>query len=119
MSTNRDINPDDGTGLSSEIDLEDEACFGGGIDLDCGIAYMRIAGWLNEELALKHENERKDNLWLYTAHGCVCRIQAEPLESRKLGRVALERTRLRVVGDKEALASFERLFTLRFISAGG
>ena len=119
MSTNRDINPDDGTGLSSEIGLEDEACFGGGIDLDCGIAYTRIAGWLNEELALKREGEGENGAWLFAVQERVCRIQAEPMERRKLGRVELERTRLRAAGDEEALASFEKLFTLRFISAGG
>ena len=89
------------------------------LDFDCGIAYTRIASWLDDELRLP----RHDGTWLYKPKppndqgSCIIRL--EPLESRALGAIALERTRLTARGNAEALASFERLFTLRFISAGG
>lgn len=86
-----------------------------GIDLDCGIAYRRMAAWLNDELGLG----RYGGGWLYCKGPKACRIQAEPLESRVLGAVSLERTHLMAQGDAEALESFQRAFTLRFMSAGG
>ena len=85
------------------------------LDLDCGIAYGRIALWLDDELALPRENGH----WTYSVNSRACRIELEPLESRAFGNISIERTRLTACGDAEALASFERLFTLRFISAGG
>ena len=85
------------------------------LDLDCGIAYARIAAWLETELRVPYV----EGAWLFTSDGCACRVQIEPLESRPLGSVKLERTRLRASGDPEALARFGRLFTLRFVSAGG
>jgi hypothetical protein len=85
------------------------------IDLDCGIAYGRIAGWLDDELALPSEN----NAWTYACDGGSCRVAIEPLENRSFGLISLERTHLLVQGDETALASFYKLFTLRFLSAGG
>ena len=85
------------------------------IDLDCGISYARIATWLDDELALPREQE----CWVYTLGDQTCTIALEPLEDRPLGAVHLERSHLTVHGDPDALASFEKLFTLRFISAGG
>ncbi len=85
------------------------------IDLDCGISYARIASWLDDELALPREQE----CWVYTLGDQTCTIALEPLEDRPLGAVHLERSHLTVHGDPDALASFEKLFTLRFISAGG
>ena len=85
------------------------------IDLDCGISYARIASWLDDELALPREQE----CWVYTLGDQTCTIALEPLEDRPLGAVRLERSHLTVHGDPDALASFEKLFTLRFISAGG
>ena len=85
------------------------------IDLDCGISYARIASWLDDELALPCNQER----WTYALGTQTCAITLEPLEDRPLGAVRLERSHLTVHGDPDALASFEKLFTLRFISAGG
>lgn len=85
------------------------------IDLDCGISYARIASWLDDELALPREQE----CWVYTLEMQTCTIALEPLEDRPLGAVRLERSHLTALGDRDALASFEKLFTLRFISAGG
>ena len=85
------------------------------IDLDCGISYARIASWLDDELALPRER----GCWIYTLGTKACAIALEPLEDRPLGAVRLERSYLTAHGDRDALASFEKLFTLRFISAGG
>ena len=94
------------------------------LDLDCGIAYARIAAWLDDELALS----REDGSWVFheasqpsrPEHtGQTCRITLEALENRTFRRVSIERTRLVAEGDAGALESFEKLFTLRFISAGG
>ena len=87
------------------------------LDLDCGIAAGRIAAWLNDELALP----RSGHGWTFSlqqAPGTCC-IQLEPLTSRTLGAINLERTRLVVHGDAAAIAAFNKLFTLRFMSAGG
>ena len=85
------------------------------IDLDCGISYARIASWLDDELVLPRERE----CWIYALGMQTCAIALEPLEDRPLGAVHLERSHLTVHGDPDALVSFEKLFTLRFISAGG
>ena len=87
----------------------------GRIDLDCGIAYARIATWLDDELALPRDESR----WVFHDAGKTCRISLELLENRMFRHVSIERTRLVAEGDAEVLASFEKLFTLRFISAGG
>lgn len=87
----------------------------GHIDLDCGIAYRRIAAWLNDELACLHA----DGKWLYEADGAQCCVKLEVLEPRALGNIELERTRLTATGDPTAVDSFHSLFTLRFASAGG
>ena len=95
------------------------------LNLDCGIAYARIASWLDDELHLPY----LDGRWLYRPESSfdqenrqetsTCTIALEPLESRPLGAIVLERSHLTAQGNPDALASFERLFTLRFISAGG
>ena len=85
------------------------------LDLDCGISYTRIASWLDDELSLPRENW----WWTYALGTQTCRIALEQLENRTLGNVSLERTRMTARGDREALSAFEKLFTLRFISAGG
>ena len=85
------------------------------LDLDCGIAYARIATWLDDELALP----RPDDRWLYSCDDGTCSIALEPLEKRAFRNVSIERTRLVAEGDQGALDSFDKLFTLRFISAGG
>lgn len=83
--------------------------------LDCGIARRRIDAWLSEELAL-----RRDGLgWVFFHGDCSCRISTDELERRPLGAVEIERTELRVEGDEPAREEFMRLFTLRFMSAGG
>ena len=91
---------------------------GGGqrtLDLDCGIAIARLAGWLDDELALLHEGER----YVFHQGKCACNVTLARLENRTVGLLDLERTRLVAQGDAEAVDVFERLFTLRFMSAGG
>lgn len=88
---------------------------GNNLDLDCGISYERIAAWLDGELSLPHEQD----CWIYDVDGEACQITLEPLETRTLGIIKLERSHLVASGDSNALETFERLFTLRFISAGG
>lgn len=85
------------------------------LDLDCGISHARIAAWLDDELGLS----RSGDGWVFSAGQGTCLVDVSPLESRVFGTIALERARLRVSGDAFALAAFEKLFTLRFISAGG
>ena len=50
-------------------------------------------------------------------------LQDDPLLKKhdevKFGSIALERTLVTINGDSEAIEEFYRLFTLRFISAGG
>ena len=83
---------------------------------DCGIACHRIADWLNDELRLPREGVD----WVFSTDGASCRVSASPLESRSLGGgIQIERTLLSAQGDQSALDVFERLFTLRFVSAGG
>lgn len=85
------------------------------IDLDCGIATQRIVTWLEDELALP----ALDDGWEFSIGQSTCTVAAQPLEARSLGAVRLKRTRLIASGDEEALEEFSKLFTLRFISAGG
>ena len=83
--------------------------------LDCGIAHRRIASWLEDELSLACEN----GIWTYAAADAACQVTAAPLPNRELGNIALEHTLVTICGDPEAIEEFYRLFTLRFISAGG
>ena len=85
------------------------------IDLDCGIAYSRIEAWLRDELALPAACDG----WTFAHEGATCCIRIEPLEPRSLGSVSLERCSLHAEGAPAAIDEFERLFTLRFMSAGG
>ncbi len=88
---------------------------GNAIDLDCGIALHRITDWLDDELVLPTD----DDGWIFSEGPRTCYVQATPLEPRTIATVSIERTHLTAHGDPEALAVFEKLFTLRFISAGG
>ena len=85
------------------------------IDFDCGIAYARIEAWLHNELALPATPDG----WEFEFAHVSCRIRIAPLEPRPLGSVCIERCSLHAEGDADALDEFERLFTLRFMSAGG
>lgn len=85
------------------------------IDLDCGITLQRIAQWLDDELALPREGQG----YVFRKGACACTVTLERLENRTIGLLDLERTRLLVCGDSEAVDVFEKLFTLRFMSAGG
>jgi hypothetical protein len=85
------------------------------IDLDCGIASRRITAWLDDELGLP----REDGAWVCFHGQASCRICVEPLDSRPLGTILLERTRLVARGDAAAVEAFRKAFTLRFMSAGG
>ena len=84
--------------------------------LDCGIAYDRIAHWLDDELAIPRNPE---GCWTFDALSNSCSIQLTPLGSSTVGPLSFERTELVVEGDAACVAEFYRLFTLRFISAGG
>ena len=85
------------------------------LDLDCGISYERISSWLDDELNLAREGQG----WVFRTGSGTAIVRADSLESRSIGPVSLERTHLVARGDSDALDAFERLFTLRFISAGG
>ena len=85
------------------------------MELDCGIATKRIIEWLDDELAL----ERAGADWEFPFEGGRCHVTVSPLPNRALGNVSLERTLVTIDGDQRALDEFYRLFTLRFISAGG
>ena len=86
------------------------------MQLDCGIREERIVAWLSGELALPR---RDDATWVFTcADGC-CRVSTSPLPARALGALSLDRTLLAIEGDPPAIEELMRLFTLRFISAGG
>ncbi|MBR3182074.1 MAG: hypothetical protein IKF56_05485 [Eggerthellaceae bacterium] len=85
------------------------------MQFDCGISMSRLAAWLDEELCLDHEGEG----WAFRHGDATCHVTLEPLENRLLGSYSIERTMLAAEGDDTALKEFERLFTLRFASAGG
>ena len=86
------------------------------MELDCGIPERRIIAWLDTELALA----RSSTCWTFVgASGESCRITTRELERRSLGAVSIERTFVAIYGDPDAIDEFYRLFTLRFISAGG
>lgn len=85
------------------------------MELDCGIQTKRITAWLDDEISLPKEGDR----WVFAQGGRTCRISASPLENRKLAGISLERTLVTVEGDAAAIDAFNRIFTLRFISAGG
>jgi len=85
------------------------------MELDCGIAKARIDAWLEDELRLAFEGDR----WVFCFEEEMCHIATPPLESRPLGAIEIERTALQVEGDSRAVEEFMRLFTLRFVSAGG
>ena len=93
----------------------------GRISLDCGIAYSRIEHWLDVELALPRVSVSSENptAWRYAADGGTCHIEASPSEESQMGPIRLERTLLEACGDEASLTSFQRRFTLRFMSAGG
>ncbi|MBO4353224.1 MAG: hypothetical protein J5818_07020 [Eggerthellaceae bacterium] len=91
------------------------AADGNRIDLDCGIPYARIASWLDDELALPQKN----GCWIYSVDGQVCQIALERLENRAHGIISLERTHLVAEGEPGAIVALDKLFILRFVSAGG
>jgi len=101
--------------MDDSLNYRYSPCKDNALNFDCGIAYARFEVWLRDELALHFDG----TCWLFpTPHG-VCHVRISPLESRKLGAVQLERCRLVATGDAEALAVFNKTFTLRSISAGG
>lgn len=85
------------------------------IELDCGIAHERIRAWLEDELAL----DEASGAYAYLEDGSRCRVEIRALDPRAFGSISLERTSLVVSGENRAVASFRRLFELRFVSAGG
>lgn len=86
------------------------------MELDCGIPERRIVSWLGDELALAREGDR----WTFAdPAGNACSICTRQLENRTLGIVSIERTLVTVTGNACAIDEFYRLFTLKFISAGG
>ena len=88
---------------------------GATVELDCGIQNARIAAWLNDEISLTHLDDR----WLFEDGGQTCTIALSRLENRTIGRLDLERTLVTVEGSQQSIDVFYRMFTLRFISAGG
>ena len=86
------------------------------LDLDCGIAPARILPWLEDELALSRD---AGGAYVYESDGQTCTIEVTPMGRDFSRPFALERTRLVITGTEEAVDAFMRLFTLRFISAGG
>ena len=85
------------------------------MELDCGIAKRRIDAWLDDELVLDCDGECR----VFRFAGEACVVSTHALEGRPLGSIELERTNLCVEGDTQAVEEFMRLFTLRFVSAGG
>jgi len=86
------------------------------LSFDCGIARARLETWLTEEMAL---DRCESGGWHFTSEDGMCSVELGNLESRTLGSVSIERTRLAITGDVEAVDTFMHLFTLRFMSAGG
>ena len=85
------------------------------MELDCGIAKARIDEWLDDELALPCGGGRR----IFRFEGESCVVSTRELEGRSYGPYTLDRTGLEVTGQDNAVEEFMRLFTLRFISAGG
>ena len=85
------------------------------VNLDCGIAYERLQGWLEDELGLPEE----DGGYAFACKDARCMVRIEPAEPRPIGQVRIERTSLHIEGSSAAVEPFMRAFTLRFISAGG
>ena len=84
---------------------------------DCGIGYKRLASWLEDELALP----KNGSAWVFFCNrdGTACRVRIDPLPERTVAGLKLPRTYLTAEGGESAVEEFHRLFTLRFISAGG
>lgn len=82
---------------------------------DCGISAARLTAWLDDELKL----ERAEDAWIFSCEDGTCCIKVQPLESRSFKTVSIERAELSATGDETAIASFNKLFILRFVSAGG
>lgn len=85
------------------------------VELDCGIAKARIDSWLDDELALACEGDRR----VFSFKGERCVVSTRELERRSYGPIKLDRTGLAVEGQDGAVEEFMRLFTLRFMSVGG
>lgn len=85
------------------------------LDLDCGIPFSRISTWLDDELGTRCN----DHTWTFADENGTCTVEIHALENREFKHVSLERTRLMAWGDEQTLETFYKLFTLRFISAGG
>ena len=96
------------------------------ITLDCGIPYARLTAWLDDELTLSRAD---DGLWTFACEkapddsqarvASTCQVGLTRLEDRALSNFALEHTQITIDGDAAAVATLMKLFTLRFISAGG
>ncbi|MBO4365451.1 MAG: hypothetical protein J5804_04065 [Eggerthellaceae bacterium] len=86
------------------------------VKLDCGIAHARLEAWLVDELALSKDDA---SMWVFENGNASCIVALSHLEDRKLGSFSFERTQVLVDGESAAVAAFMKLFTLRFVSAGG
>ena len=86
------------------------------LELDCGIAPVRMRAWLEDELELAQDDT---GAFLYEADAGWCRVTIAPLGKSGRGYFALERTKLAISGEAGAADAFMRQFTLRFLSAGG
>ena len=86
------------------------------LELDCGIAPARILSWLEDELKLAQD---ESGAYVFENEGRICTAVVAPLGKSGRGHFALERTQLIISGSESAVEAFNRLFTLRFLSAGG
>ena len=86
------------------------------IEIDCGIAYERLASWLDAELAAVQDSK---GAWLVPFGQSSCEVMLDALPPQALGSLELERTRMVAQGRVEAIDSLKRRFDLRFLSAGG
>ena len=86
------------------------------LELDCGIAPARILSWLEDELGLTQD---ESGAYVFESKGLICTATVVPLGKSGRGHFALDRTQLTMSGSEPAVEAFNRLFTLRFLSAGG
>ena len=84
--------------------------------LDCGIAYDRIEMWLDDELGLPRAGEAR---WSFAEGESACEAALSHLGTETVGMFTFERTGLDIAGNAAGVERFYRLFTLRFLSAGG
>lgn len=86
----------------------------GELDLECGVAYAYLHGWLAAS-----GSEVAEGRYVFRKGASVCRASLTKLEPRQVGVVTLPRTALHIEGDQPAVDALHREFIYRFLSAGG